>query len=430
MRTILVDVGPIAHISGSGPLSGNSMIDENSLITHEKGIIIEDNQIMDIRDSNELVDEYGQPEFEISNLSNLNKEGNNIISLAGRAVIPGLVDSHSHLVWSGDRSRELRWKLKGKSYSDIASMGGGIVSTVTDTRKSSNEVLLEIANKRLQEAFRSGTTHIESKSGYGLDVETELRILEVSKKLSEIENMPTVDHTWLGAHAIPKDKTHKEYFESILSEQLPMVVEQGIARSADVFCEPGWFTIEETEDILKQSRAKGLNLRLHIDEFVDGGGGGLAADLRVDTADHAHYTNDENRERMKVAGVNTGFLPGTPYSMGEEWPNFNSMIDDGLVWSMATDFNPNNQILSLPFLASLLVNRCRVDPLAALVSATRNPAETTPHPSGLVHGRIEKGAIANLNILDSPHWESWCSKPSHTPFHSTIIEGNIVNHDL
>ncbi|RPG77709.1 MAG: hypothetical protein CBE08_000250, partial [Euryarchaeota archaeon TMED248] len=156
MRTILVDVGPIAHISGSGPLSGNSMIDENSLITHEKGIIIEDNQIMDIRDSNELVDEYGQPEFEISNLSKLNKEGNNIISLAGRAVIPGLVDSHSHLVWSGDRSRELRWKLKGKSYSDIASMGGGIVSTVTDTRKSSNEVLLEIANKRLQEAFRSG----------------------------------------------------------------------------------------------------------------------------------------------------------------------------------------------------------------------------------------------------------------------------------
>ena len=133
---------------------------------------------------------------------------------------------------------------------------------------------------------------------------------------------------------------------------------------------------------------------------------------------------------MKSAGVNTGFLPGTPYSMGSSWPNFNDMIDNDITWSIASDFNPNNQILSLPFLASLLVNRCRVDPLATLISATRNPAETTPHPTGLIHGRLEKGAIANLNIVNSPNWESWCSKPSHTPFHSTILEGNIIKHEL
>ena len=430
MRTILVDVGPIAHISGIGPVSGKDLLDEERLITKGKGIIIEGNQIVEIRDSSELIDEYGESNIDINNISQINTQQNNVISLGGRAVIPGLVDSHSHLVWAGDRSREIRWKLNGVSYSEIAARGGGIVSTVTETRKATNDKLLELSSKRLKEAFRSGTTHIESKSGYGLDIETELRILEVSKNLSEIENLPTVDHTWLGAHAIPKEKTHKEYFESVLYEQLPEVVEQGIARSADVFCEPGWFTIEETEDILNHSRSEGLKLRLHIDEFIDGGGGELAAELKVDSADHAHYTSDENREKMKTANVNTGFLPGTPYSMGEQWPDFNSMIDNEVVWSIASDFNPNNRILSLPFLASLLVNRCRVDPLAALVSATRNPSETTPHPSGLTHGRIEKGAIANLNILDSPYWESWCSKPSHTPFHSTMIEGNIVLHDL
>ena len=430
MRIVLVDVGTIVHLSGEGSLSGKNMMGEDSLITSQKGIVIESNQIMEIKSSEELIDEYGLPNYEISNISKLNSQENNIVSLGGRAVIPGLVDSHSHLVWAGDRSRELRWKLMGKSYSQIASMGGGINSTVSDTRKSSNKSLFDLAHGRLKEAFRSGTTHIETKSGYGLNSETELRILEVSDQLSKIENMPSIDHTWLGAHAIPKEKSHNEYFESILSEQLPLIKEQGIARSADVFCEPGWFTLEETEDILKESRREGLNLRLHIDEFVDGGGGGLAAELGVDTGDHAHHTSDSNRKKMKDAGVNTGFLPGTPYSMGETWPNFNNMIDNDIVWTIASDFNPNNQILSLPFLGSLLVNRCRVDPLATLVSATRNPAENTPHPSGLIHGRIEKGAIANLNILDSPYWESWCTKPSHTPFHSTIIEGNIINHEL
>ena len=430
MRIVLVDVGAIAHLSGDGSISGKASIDENSLITTQKGIVIDSNKIVEIRNSEELIDEYGLPEIDISNTFSLNSEKANVISLGGRSIIPGLVDSHSHLIWAGDRSREIRWKLMGKSYTEIASMGGGINSTVSDTRKSSSENLLKLSIDRLKEAFRSGTTHIETKSGYGLNTETELRILEVSKQLSELENMPSIDHTWLGAHAIPKGMKHKEYFESVLSEQLPAIVEQGIARSADVFCEPGWFTLEETEDIMKESRAEGLNLRLHIDEFVDGGGGGLAAELKVDSADHAHYTSNSNRSKMKSAGVNTGFLPGTPYSMGSSWPNFNDMIDNDITWSIASDFNPNNQILSLPFLASLLVNRCRVDPLATLISATRNPAETTPHPSGLIHGRLEKGAIANLNIVNSPNWESWCSKPSHTPFHSTILEGNIIKHEL
>ena len=408
MRTVILDIGPMAHLQGEGPLTGEAMVDESLISSAGKGIIIESGVITKISESLELEEEFGKPNSKfgtVNNNDNLNSD--KVISLGGRAIIPGLVDSHSHLIWAGDRSREVRWRLNGKSYSDIAALGGGIVSTVGATRNSNDDQLFELGLKRLKTAFKSGTTHIESKSGYGLDVDTELRLLEVSKQLNEVDELPSVDHTWLGAHAIPKDMTHKDYFESILSEQLPAIVEQGIARSADVFCEPGWFSVVESEDILKESRKSGLALRIHIDEFSDGGGGELAAELEVDTADHAHYTNPRARNMMKSSGVNTGFLPGTPYSMGSDWPDFNMMIENESPWTIASDFNPNNQILSLPFIGSLLVQRCNVDPLAALVAASRNPSETTPHPSGLQHGRIEVGSAANINILDSEHWESW-----------------------
>ena len=167
---------------------------------------------------------------------------------------------------------------------------------------------------------------------------------------------------------------------------------------------------------------------MHIDEFYDGGGGGLATELKVTTADHAHYTNHESRIEMESAGVNTGFLPGTPYAMGAQWPNFNDAIENDFTWSIATDFNPNCKTFSMPFLGSLLSQRCSVHPLAALVAATRNPSETTPHPSGKVHGRIQEGGIANFNVLNAPYWEAWCMQPSETPFISTCLNGKLIHH--
>ena len=167
---------------------------------------------------------------------------------------------------------------------------------------------------------------------------------------------------------------------------------------------------------------------MHIDEFTNGGGGELAADLKVVTADHAHYTPDETRMKMEASGVNTGFLPGTPYTMGAAWPSFNQAIRDEYRWSIATDFNPNCNILSLPFIGSLLVHRNKVDPLAALVAASRNPSETTPHPSGLTHGRIEVGAVANLNVINGVQWESWCNQPGSSPFKATMLNGELHYH--
>ena len=424
MRTVYVDAGPIAHLSGKGSLKGHSMLDSEALVSPKgMGIVVQGNTIESISSSEELVDEYGLPDSEQPSDSEIK-----IVSLNGNAIIPGLVDGHTHLLWAGDRSRELSWRHSGKSYKEISNMGGGIQDTVRSTASASDEDLVKLGYSRMRAALRTGTTHMEVKSGYGLTTDSELRLLDIASRLQSMEHLPSMDLTWLGAHDTPAGMSTEQYVEQILSEQLPKVVEQGHARSADVFCEPGWFTTEQSEDILKSSRDSGLELRMHIDEFVDGGGGELAAELGVTTADHAFHTNTDSRKKMDAAKVNTGFLPGTPYALGTQWPDFNTMIEEEFTWSIASDFNPNCKMLSLSFMGSLLSQRCSVHPLASLVAATRNPAETTPHSSGLVHGRLEHGAVANFNVIDGPYWEAWCLQPSHTPFVSTCISGNLIHH--
>ena len=424
MRTVYLDVGPLAHLTGDGPLKGHSLFDSETLIEAPgMGIVVLGDTIERISPSAELQDEYGAADHKHGGESETN-----VVSLQGNAVIPGLVDGHTHLLWAGDRSRELSWRHDGKTYKEISDLGGGIQDTVRSTSQATDETLLQLGYARMRSALRTGTTHLEAKSGYGLSTKSELKLLHVASQLQSMSHLPSLDLTWLGAHDTPTGMSSEEYVEQILSEQLPMVLEQGIARSADVFCEPGWFSLEQSEDILKSSKVGGLELRMHIDEFKDGGGGDLAAELKVATADHAHYTNIDSRLNMEAAGVNTGFLPGTPYAMGAQWPDFNDLIENDFTWSIATDFNPNCKTLSLPFIGSLLAQRCSVHPLATLIAATRNPSETTPHPSGKVHGRIQEGGIANFNVLNGPYWEAWCLQPSDTPFASTCVNGKLMHH--
>ena len=421
MRTVLLDLGPLAHLAGEGALVGTSMSDSDSLVSSAgKGIVVVNGVIESIQESSALEEEYGA--------GGIHSDELRVISLEGHAVIPGLVDGHNHLIWAGDRSNELTLKQQGRSYQEIAALGGGIQHTVRQTEQASDEQLIQLSYQRMRTALHHGTTHMETKSGYGLSTKSELTLLRVAHQLSQMSHLPSMELTWLGAHDTPKGMTRSAYVEEILSEQLPSVIEQGYAHAADVFCEPGWFTPEESEDILVAARNGGLTQRIHIDEFTNGGGGELAADLKVVTADHSHYTPDETRMRMEAAGVNTGFLPGTPYTMGAAWPSFNQTITNECRWSIATDFNPNCNILSLPFIGSLLVHRNKVDPLATLVAASRNPSETTPHPTGLTHGRIEVGAVANLNVLNGVQWESWCNQPGTSPFKATMLNGELHYH--
>ena len=400
MRTIFHNIGSL------------QTMDDEATISIGKSIIVNNNKIESIVESIE--------EFESSDA--------NFIDVGGRAIVPGFIDAHNHLIWSGDRFNEHNLRMQGFSYAEIADMGGGIMQTVTSTRKSTDEELMAIGKARLLESLRNGTTFVEAKSGYGLSTEHELRLLNIVNRLKSERNLPSLHSTWMGAHAVTSDQTYESYTEDILSEQLPAVLDSKLAESADVFCEPGWFSIEQSEDILRASRQGGLNLRMHIDEFTDGGGGELAAELSVMTADHAHHTPMDARIAMKEAGVITGFLPGTPYFNGDQWPDFNAVQEMAIPFSMATDFNPNCYTNSIPFIGSLAVQRNGMSPYDALYCVTRQAARSTPRADGIDHGVIKRGAIANFNILKSRHWESWCMSPSRSPVHSTCLEGQYIEY--
>ena len=387
-------------------------MDDNTPILNHKNIIVKNNKIESIVGSTE--------EFESSDAI--------FVDVGGRAIVPGFIDAHNHLLWSGDRFNEHNLRIKGHSYAEIAGMGGGIMQTVSSTRRSSEEELLAIGKTRLTEALRNGTTFVEAKSGYGLSTEHELRLLKIVDQLKSEKNLPSLHSTWMGAHAVTPDQTYESYTEEILTDQLPAVLDSKLAESADVFCEPGWFSIEQSEDILRASRRGGLELRMHVDEFSDGGGGELAVELNAMTADHAHHTPMDVRIAMKEAGVITGFLPGTPYFNGDEWPDFKGVQEQAIPFTMATDFNPNCYTKSIPFIGSLAVLRNGMSPYDALFCVTRQAARSTPRSDGIEQGVIKEGAIANFNILKSRHWESWCMTPSSSPVHSTCLEGEYIEY--
>ena len=398
MRTIFHNIGTL------------QTMDDNGSLLNGKSIIVKDNLIESIIESTE---EYHSSDA-------------NFVDVGGRAIVPGFIDAHNHLIWSGDRFNEHHLRMQGHSYADIAIMGCGIMQTVTSTRESSDDELFAIGKTRLHQALQNGITFIEAKSGYGLSTIHELRLLEIVDRLKRESHLPSIHSTWMGAHAVTPQQTYESYTEEILSEQLPAVLESNLAESADVFCEPGWFSIEQSEDILRSSKKGGLKLRMHIDEFVDGGGGELAGELKVMTADHAHHTPIDTRLTMMEAGVVTGFLPGTPYFNGDQWPDFKDVQNHSVPFSFATDFNPNCFTNSIPFIGSLAVQRNGMSPYDALYCVTREAARSTPRSDGIEHGIIKEGAIANFNILKSRHWESWCMAPSSSPIHSVCLEGRHI----
>ncbi len=430
MRRLLVNIGQLAHLdlaAVSGPLKGTQLSDEEGLLSRDDtSILITDDVISKITDSESMIEEYAPQWRGQAGVSITTYDEIEVWDVAGRAVIPGLIDAHSHLIWAGDRSQEVSMARRGMSYQQIAAAGGGIAKTVSATRMASSQFLYEEGLRRAAIALKMGTVHLESKSGYGLTKEDELKILDVSNQVDG--SIPLqMSHTWLGAHACPRGTTHSEYVEQLITEQLPSVASQQIATSADVFCEPGWFTLEETERICTAALDEGMEIRLHVDEFQDGGGAQLAAGLGARTADHAAHSSEESLSACNDKGVMIGFLPGTPYTLGiDHWPPFATATENNWAWSLATDFNPNCHSLSLPFAASLAVHRCGVTPLAALVASSRNPATTltaTAHPSA---GMITEGGPASLNILWGEEVDGWCLTPGINPFIGTICNGEII----
>tara|TARA_B100001996_G_scaffold103667_2_gene77936 strand:+ start:106 stop:1401 length:1296 start_codon:yes stop_codon:yes gene_type:complete len=426
MKTLLYNCGEVAHLSTGDdefPLSGARMLDRKSLVLPSgMGILIDSGKILRISPMQELVAEFAPWYPSKSENGEIR-----VIDVGGMSVVPGFVDSHTHLVWSGDRSNELSMRISGKSYKDIAKTGGGIMKTVNSTRSSPQKQLVDSGLKRLESALKNGTTTMEAKSGYGLDLDSEVKLLEAISIISR-SSPCDVRATWLGAHDFPKEMTRDEYVDHLISEQLPVISELSLAKWVDVFCEDGWFTNEQTEDIVTASKEFGLGSRLHVDEFVDSGGLQLASDLGSVSADHVACSNDDSRISAAESGTVQTFLPGTPYILGKKLDlPIMKCINEDWPFSIATDFNPNCPITSLPMIGSLVTHRMGIDPIAALAAVTRNPATTMFEDSGEVRGVITEGGIADLNILWTSSADSWCQTPGTSPVRYTMKNGSIVN---
>ena len=426
MKTILYNCGEIAHLSTGDdefPLSGSRMLDREELVFPPgMGILIDSEKIQRIGPMQDIVAEFAPWYPSKSENGEIR-----VIDVGGMAVVPGFVDSHTHLVWSGDRSNELSMRISGKSYKEIARTGGGIMKTVNSTRSAPQKQLIDSGLRRLESALKNGTTSMEAKSGYGLDLDSEVKLLEAISVIGR-SSPCDVSATWLGAHDFPKEMTRDEYVDHLISEQLPVISELSLANWVDVFCEEGWFTNEQTEEIVTASREVGLGSRLHVDEFVDSGGLQLASELGSVSADHVACSNDDSRISAAESGTVQTFLPGTPYVLGKDMDlPIKKCIDEDWPFSIATDFNPNCPITSLPMIGSLVTHRIGIDPIATLAAVTRNPATTMFQDSGEVRGVISEGKIADLNILWSSSVDSWCQTPGTSPVRYTLKNGDIVN---
>ena len=416
----------MSHGDTTKPLIGEDMGDKDlNVYSKGLGILVEDGLIQSIADSEELISEYaGSWDKNSEKLGDMN-----IIDAKGGAIVPGFVDSHTHLIWDGDRSNEMALRQRGLTYSEISKLGGGISKTVESTRNCSIQELVDLGVQRASDALRLGTTTMEAKSGYGLSTESELKLLEATERVNLISPCD-IQATWLGAHDIPEQKNKGEYIEELIGKQLPMVVQQGIAKWADVFCEPGWFTVDDTIEIITASKEMGLGSRIHADEFVDSGGLGIAAELGSISADHVAKSDDESRARANDNGVMQTFLPGTQYVLGmDEFPPMKKCVENSWAFSIASDFNPNCNTISMPFVGSLATHRCGIDPITALAASTRNPSTTLVKNEKNNFGVIAENNSASFNILHSKKVESWCQSPGMNPIFITLANGIIVNHN-
>ena len=324
-----------------------------------------------------------------------------VIDAGGRVLMPGFVDAHTHPIFAGDRAGEFEQRTGGATYGEIAAQGGGIKSTVRATRTASLDELVH-AGKRYAEWFlRSGTTTVEAKSGYGLTVEDEVKILHAIKRLNEETPLRYIP-TFLGAHDVPEEFTSRRgaYVDLIITEMLPQIAEGRLAEYCDAFCEAGAFTTDETWRILSAARCHGLGLRVHADQLSLSGGAKLAAELCADTADHLEYTDAASITALKSAGVQPVLLPGSVYGLGSNrYPAAREMIESGLAVVLATDFNPGSSpTASMPMILSLACTQMNMTPAETITAATINAAFSLGRGDEI--GSLERGRRADFVIYD------------------------------
>ncbi len=347
---------------------------------------------------NGMIEAVGPEEEILSSLSG--PEFDEEIDCGGRCVIPGFVDPHTHMCFARRREEEFSLRLAGTPYLEILQKGGGILSSVRSVREASDDDLFENTLVLALSALSMGTTTVEMKSGYGLDTETELRMLSVIRRVGRETPLDVVP-TFMGAHAVPElyRGNGDGYVDLIVEEMLPAVEEQGIARFCDVFCEEGVFSLSQTERILAEASRRGLGLKVHADEVHDTGGAALAATMGAVSAEHLLAASDEGIRALAKSGTTAILLPATAYSLRKPYARARAMIEHGVPVALATDCNPGSSFTeSMPFVFGLAVMAMGLTPEEALTAATKNSACAVG--MGAVCGTLEPGKQADFLLLD------------------------------
>jgi imidazolonepropionase len=390
------------------PRTGSELSD--LAIIRDGGLLIHDGVIVAIGSSAEIEKSARQSE---------------IIDAGGRVGLPGFIDAHAHPVFAGNRLDDFERRACGETYKQIAKAGGGIWSTVEKTRAANETQLFNQAKKHASWFLRCGTTTVEAKSGYGLTLDDELKMLRVIRRLNEetpIEFVPT----FLGAHAVPRECRADQYVDLVINEMLPRVASEKLAEFCDVFCERGYFDIEQSREILTAAKKLGLKLRIHADQLTNSGGAKVAAELKAKTADHLEKTDEKGIAAMKSAGVQPVLLPGSVYALGSRgYPRTREMVNAGLAVVIATDFNPGSSPTpSIPMILSLACTQMNMSPAEAITASTINAAYSLNRGDKI--GSLEQGKLANFSIFDCEDYREiayWFGFPQ---INSVYVRGRCV----
>jgi len=345
----------------------------------------------------------------------------------GKAVIPGFVDPHTHTVFGKTRQDEYERRIKGETYLEIAAAGGGIHSSVKDLRSRSEEELTELATVRLKEMLSWGTTTVEIKSGYGLTLEDELKMLRAARQAASNAGIRSV-RTCLAAHEMPKEfkEDRQQYIRLVTDEILVRVKNENLATRCDVFCEPTVFNLEETLVILSRARDLGMSLTVHADELTSFGGAVLAARMGADSADHLIRIDEDGRRALAASDTVAVMLPGTVFSLGlKGYAPGREMIDQGCALALASDFNPGSSpILSMPLIMSIACTQMRLLPAESLVASTLNSAWALGRQSEV--GSLAPGKKADFLVLDGDDYRLIPYRAGHNPVKTVFLGGQKV----
>lgn len=402
--------------SSDGPRRGPAM--QELGIIQDGAVAIQGDRIALVGRTSDVLDEAG--------------DGARLIDASGKVVLPGFVDPHTHVVFAGDRASEFERRLQGASYMEILAAGGGIMNTVRATRAASLDNLVNQSRERLNRMLGHGTTTAEVKTGYGLDTENELEMLEAIRLLDESHPMDLIP-TFLGAHAVPAEYRGRAdaYVDLVVGEMLPAVeaaghLDQQPRLFCDVFCEEGAFSVEQSRRILKRARVLGMGLKIHADEFNSLGGTALAMELGATSADHLVCTTDEEIELLADSDTIGVLLPGTPFGLAEDhYSPARKMIDAGVAVALATDLNPGTCYCeSMPFILALACRQMGMTPAETIVASTINAASAIAR--GHEVGSLEVAKKADLLILDIPDYRHLAYRFGTNPVQTVIKAGRLI----